>query len=312
MKNSKVLVLLATYNGEKYIREMIDSVVNQNFDDFHIIVSDDGSSDSTADILTEYAENNPQLVTHYKSGERFGNAQNHFMHLLKEFHNSDYIMFCDQDDFWHSDKIRKTIAKMQEIETEKALPALVHTDLRVVDKNMSLIDSSFMNFSKLDGTRMNVNQILVQNVVTGCTMMINRALAEKAVNNIPASGMLMHDWWLALIASVFGQTGFVNAATIDYRQHGNNVVGAKNVTSPAYLLERLKSGSMKKSLNGAAEQAEVFLACFGDTVPQDKKAIIEDFAKTKGASLLKKDLVYLKHRLYKYGVIRVLAQFIGG
>ncbi len=312
MENFEVLVLLATYNGEKYVKDMINSVIEQDFESFRIILSDDGSSDSTATILAEYASTYPELITHYKSGRRFGNAQDHFMHLLSEFHNARYIMFCDQDDIWHNDKIRNTFAKMQEIENDASVPAMVHTDLRVVDKEMNVTDDSFMHFSKLDGERMAINQLLVQNVVTGCTMMINKALAEKAVNNIPRTGILMHDWWIALIAAVYGQTGFLKEATIDYRQHGNNVVGAKNVMSPSYLLARLKSGAMRKSLKGAAEQAESFLECFGDTVPQDKKTVISDFAETGDASILKKDYIYLKHHLYKYGLIRVLAQFVGG
>ncbi len=312
MENCKVLVLLATYNGKNYVREMIDSVIDQDFDSYHIVLSDDGSADGTADILAEYEEKYSELITHYKSGRKFGNAQNHFMHLLSEFHDANYIMFCDQDDFWHRDKIRKTYIKMQETEKDSALPAMVHTDLRVVDKDMNVIDESFMHFSKLDGERMAVNQLLVQNVVTGCTMMINKALAEKAINYIPQSGILMHDWWLALIAAVYGQTGFLREATIDYRQHGNNVVGAKNVMSPSYLLSRLKSGSMKKSLRGAAEQAEAFLECLGENIPDDKKSVIESFSKTKDASILKRDYIYLKYRLYKYGIVRVAVQFLGG
>lgn len=307
-----VLVLLAAYNGKKYIREMIDSVLQQDYDDFCLVLSDDGSSDNTVEILDEYELNNPGKVIHYKSGMRFGNAQNHFMHLLSQFHDAPYIMFCDQDDIWHSDKIRKTLCKMKEIENDSSVPTMVHTDLCVVDGELNVIDDSFMHFSKLDGNRMALNHLLMQNVVTGCTLMVNNSLAELSCSCTLPKEALMHDWWIAIICSVFGKSGFLDYATIDYRQHGNNSVGAKNVTSPSYLLTKLKSGAMKKSLRGAAEQAEAFLKCFGDAIPQDKKTIISDFAKTKDASIFKKDYIYLKHRLYKYGIIRVLAQFIGG
>ena len=311
MKNCEVLVLLATYNGEKFVREMIDSVINQDADSFHIILSDDASSDSTVGILDEYAEKYPELITHYRSGKKFGNAQNHFMHLLSQFHDAPYIMFCDQDDYWHSDKIRKTLAKMKEIETE-GVPALVHTDLVVVDGDLKKIADSFCGYQKLDGNRLKLNQLLVQNVVTGCTMMINNSLADLSCRCALPKAALMHDWWIAIICSVFGTSAFLDCSTIDYRQHGNNSVGAKNVTSPSYLLAKLKSGAMKKSLRGAAGQAEAFLECYGDIIPQDKKEVVAAFAETKDASLLRRSGIYIKHHLFKYGITRLLAQFLGG
>lgn len=308
---STVLILLATYNGEKYIKEMVDSIIKQDYTDWHLILSDDSSSDSTPEILDSYAEKYPEKITHYKSGIRFGNAQNHFMHLLDKHHDAPYIMFCDQDDVWHSDKVGKTLAKMKETETAGA-PALVHTDLVVVDGALNKISDSFCKHSKLKGNRLELNHLLVQNVVTGCTLMMNRELAELSCSKPLPKEAMMHDWWVAIICSVFGKSAFLNYSTMDYRQHGNNTVGAKNVTSPSYLLERFKSKAMKKSLRDAALQAEAFLECFGESIPEDKKTVIEDFAKTKDSSIFKKDYIYIKHRIYKCGVIRVLAQFIGG
>ncbi len=305
---SNVLILLAAYNGQKYIGEMIDSIISQDYTDWHLILSDDSSSDSTFEILEDYANKYPEKITHYKSGERFGNAQNHFMHLLKQFNDAPYIMFCDQDDVWHSDKVSKTLAKMKEIETAE-MPTLVHTDLVVVDGSLNKISNSFCKHSKLNGNRLSLNQLLVQNVVTGCTLMMNNKLAKLSCSCPFPKEAIMHDWWIALICSVFGKSAFLDLSTIDYRQHGNNSVGAKNVTSPTYLFERLKSKAMKKSLRDATLQAEAFIEGFGENIPEEKKAIILDFVKTKDASIIKKDYIYLKHRIFKCGIIRVLAQF---
>ena len=306
-----VLILLATYNGEKYIKEMVESIIAQDYTDWKLILSDDSSTDSTPQILDLYAEKYPEKITHYKSGKRFGNAQNHFMHLLQQHHDAPYIMFCDQDDVWHSDKISKTLAKMKETEIE-GIPTLVHTDLVVVDGSLNKISDSFCQRSKLDGNRLSLNKLLVQNVVTGCTLMMNNQLAQLSCKYPLPKEAVMHDWWVAIICSVFGKSAFLDYSTIDYRQHGNNSVGAKDVTSPAYLLERLKSNAMKKSLMDAANQAEAFLTCFGDSIPEDKKLVIKDFVKTKDASFFKRNYIYLKHRIFKCGSIRVLAQFIGG
>lgn len=309
---STVLILLATYNGQKYIKEMINSIISQDYVDWHLILSDDSSTDSTYSILESYSNKYPEKITHHKSGKKFGNAQSHFIHLLEQYNDAPYIMFCDQDDVWHTDKISKTIVKMKEIEEDCNIPALVHTDLRVVDAKLNEISDSFCKHSKLKGDRLHFNQLLIQNVVTGCTMMINNSLAKLCCQHKLPKQALMHDWWISLICSAFGKSAFLDLATIDYRQHGNNSVGAKNVASPSYLLERLKTKSIKKSIRDCMEQAEAFLNCFGDDIPTDKKLILCDLVKVKDASIFKKNYIYLKHRIFKCGCIRILAQFIGG
>lgn len=308
---ANVLILMTTYNGEKYVREMVDSILCQDYADWHLILSDDASRDHTAEILAEYAEKMPDRITHYRSGLHFGNAQDHFMHLLKQFHDVPYIMFCDQDDIWHGDKIRKTLEKMKQIEEDPAIPAMVHTDLRVVDQDLKEIAPSFCRHSNLDGDRMALNQLLVQNVVTGCTMMLNRALAELACRDCKEDTVLMHDWWIALLAAAFGRTGFLPEATIDYRQHRNNSVGAKNVRSVGYLLERLWSHQMRRSLEDAALQAQALLECYADVFSREEQAMLGDFAGTKGKSVLYRDRVYIRHKLYKRGITRIVAQFLG-
>lgn len=311
MEKAKVLILLAAYNGEAYIRQMIDSVLNQTHQDLQLILSDDGSKDATAQILADYAEKHPQKVIHYCSGQRFGSAQKHFMHLLSQFQDAPYIMFCDQDDFWYPDKVQKTLDKMIGTETDREAPVLVHTDLRVVNGNGEQLASSFCAHSAIDGNRLQLNQLLVQNVVTGCTVMINRALAELACRDYDTEAMLMHDWWLALLASACGKIVFLSEATMDYRQHGHNSVGAKNVYSPQYLIKRLSSVKMRTSLDDAANQAQAFLNCYADKLSDAQEELIRAFVSTRSASIIQRDMIYLKYDLLKKGFIRVCAQLLG-
>ena len=311
MEKPKVLILLAAYNGEPYIRQMIESVLNQTHQDFQLILSDDSSGDATAQILADYAEKYPQKVIHYCSGQRFGSAQKHFMHLLCQFQDAPYIMFCDQDDIWHPDKIEKTLDIMIGAETDREVPVLVHTDLRVVGGNGELIAPSFCAHSAIDGNRLQLNQLLVQNVVTGCTVMINHSLAQLISRNYDAEAMLMHDWWLALLASACGKIAFFHEATMDYRQHGHNSVGAKNVYAPQYLVKRLSSVKMRKSLDDAANQAQAFLNCYADQLSNQQVVLIRAFASTRGASILRRDRIYLKYDLLKKGFVRVCAQLLG-
>jgi len=307
----EITVLLATYNGSKYVRQMIDSVLAQDFADFHLVLSDDGSKDDTAAILEEYAQANPQKITHYRSGQRFGNAQNHFMHLLEKFHDTPYVMFCDQDDFWHADKMGKTLQKMQEIEKE-GLPAMVHTDLQVVDGELKQMDPSFMHFSKLKGDRLQLNRLLVQNVVTGCTMMLNKPLAELSCSHMPEGKILMHDWFLALIAAAMGTTGYLDAPTIDYRQHGNNVVGAKNTRSMSYILKKIKNDGVKTAMAETYAQARVFADCFGALLDSQTRSTVEAYASLAEKNWFARRAAFLKYGFWKCGVQRIIAQLIWG
>lgn len=311
MDAPKVCILLAAHNGQKFIGQMIDSVLMQDHENILLVLSDDGSEDETGRILDEYASAYPDRVVHYNSGRKFGSAQQHFMHLLTKFHDAPYIMFCDQDDVWHPDKVRKTLSKMQELEIGDNVPVMVHTDLRVVDENLREISPSFWQHSNLDGSRLALNQLLVQNVVTGCTMMINRSLAELACRSIPDRGMLMHDWWIALLASACGKTGFVPAATIDYRQHGNNTVGAKNVRSVTYLWRRITSRPMRNALRDAAGQAEAFLNCYRDLLSAEQTDLLTAFSEAQEKTLLARNGVYCRFGLVKYGIVRKIAQFLG-
>ena len=146
---------------------------------------------------------------------------------LLEDSDADYMALCDQDDVWLPGRIAKPLERVRAVEREQgaATPILAHTDLAVVDENLDTIAPSFWAYRHLDPYRgSELNRLLVQNVVTGCTTIINRALARLACP-IPES-VPMHDWWLALVASAFGRIETVPEATVLYRQHGNNSVGA--------------------------------------------------------------------------------------
>ena len=143
--DNKVVILLAAYNGAAYLPEMIESLLAQDTDDIRLVLSDDHSKDETPALLADYAARFPGKIVYHDSGLRFGSAQKHFMYLLSRFGDSaPYFMFCDQDDVWHRDKVRKTLALMKKTETEEKRPTLVHTDLRVVDQGLRGMAPSFL------------------------------------------------------------------------------------------------------------------------------------------------------------------------
>lgn len=306
----KIVILLAAYNGEQYINTMIDSIIAQDCANWHLVLSDDGSTDSTCSILQNYADKMPERITFYRSGIRFGSPEKHFMHLLKVFRDSSYIMFCDQDDYWHSAKVRKTYEKMKAVEKDRNIPTMVHTDLRVVDAKLTLIHDSFMKMSGISGDRMKVRQLLAQNVVTGCTMMVNRALADLGTQNIPDTGIPMHDWWLALLAASCGDVGYLNEATIDYRQHGNNSVGAKNVHSPRHVLQQLKNNKMQRSIQDTYLQAAAFMNCFEQALPENVYKTIERYATMGKKNWIARRFMLIRYGFWKASLPRKIGQLL--
>lgn len=265
-------ILLATYNGEKYLSQQIDSILNQNFKDWVLLCRDDGSTDGTMEILKRYQQAYPKKIQILDSSIRLGSAKDNFSELLNHS-TGDYIMFCDQDDVWLPEKIQVTFNKMIESEQRDVIcPILVHTDMKVVDENLGVISHSFLHYQLLDGNRTEPRQLLVQNVVTGCTIMMNKSLVQLA-RQIPKEA-IVHDWWVALIASVFGKITFIDQATILYRQHGANSIGAKKVKSFKYLMAQLRLiNQVKLNHRKNINQAKAFFECFENSYSENVKAL---------------------------------------
>jgi glycosyltransferase involved in cell wall biosynthesis len=298
---SKVLVLLSTYNGAKYLKEQLDSLFSQTHKDFEIIARDDCSSDETLEILQFY---NIKIL---QAKENLG-AKISFSTLLEyavNNTNSEYFMFCDQDDIWDEDKIENTLVKMQDIErlnTETSV--LIHTDLKVVDKNLNMLNKSFMSFQSIDAKYNKLNNLLIQNTVTGCTMMINRKLVTICLP-IPKEA-IMHDWWIGLVASKFGHIEYLNRTTISYRQHANNSIGAKKLNLKYMLEQILKSDLLLENIH----QAEAFLNIYREEFDKNTISMLEDFSDIKSKSFFTKRLILWKYKLLKQGFIRNIGLFL--
>ena len=223
LNNYSIAILLATYNGGKYIREQLDSLFQQSCDCFHLYVRDDGSSDDTMKIIEEFRQKYSNRITILEDSQKHRGAAKSFMYLLENV-DSEYYMFCDQDDIWLPEKVEKTFDRMKEI--EGTAPVLVATDLRVVDEHLSPIKESFNEDLKIDVFRKHPELICVRHVVTGCTMMFNRAAKEASLPMSPRA--TMHDEWVALCVHFKGGViSILDDSTILYRQHTSNTLGAE-------------------------------------------------------------------------------------
>ncbi|MBO4693187.1 MAG: glycosyltransferase family 2 protein [Clostridia bacterium] len=305
-----VTVLLAVYNGEMYLREQIESILNQTVSDIKIIIRDDGSTDSSAEIIGDYRSKYHDKIS-VISGEPTGSAMLNFYEMLKSS-DDDYIMFADQDDIWYEDKVRITLDKMLQAESENPeKPILVHTDLTVTDGKMNIISDSFFAYQKIFPEDLSINRLLVQNYVTGCTVMINRALKNRALP-IPNEAA-MHDWWLALTASIFGKIVTIKSPTVYYRQHGNNSVGAKTGGGISFIFRKLKTfGDTKENTSATYCQAEQLLNAYGDIMPEDKRIIVKAYADMRSAGRIKKIKLINGYNFKKCTKLRVLGQYLMG
>lgn len=224
--NQHIAILLATYNGEKYLREQIESLFAQTYKDWHIYVHDDGSKDGTMSILSEYASQHADKVTLLDYASQGGACRN-FLSLLDRV-DAPYYMFCDQDDVWHPDKVALTMQAMEGIEnSHPSLSIIVHTDLMLTDESLNVTAQSFIANQRIRIDKVKrFEDYAATNTVTGCTMLFNN-MAKGAMKPLSPYTM-MHDSWLCL--STVAQGGiihFIPRPTIMYRQHADNTLGAK-------------------------------------------------------------------------------------
>lgn len=279
MCGEQVEILLATYNGERFLRQQLDSLLDQTWENWHLTVSDDFSTDKTVRILETYIADYPDRITRVIPPKRFGNARDHFFWLMRQC-GAEYILFCDQDDVWYPEKIGKTVSLLKNGAAlyGNVMPLLAFTDQRVVRQDLSVIAESMMRYQGIDPAATDYRQLLFQNVVTGCTMGINQSLAQLARNIPDSSEAVMHDWWLALTASRFGKILYLNECTMDYRQHDSNSVGAKNVRSVWYLLYKLAHlRQFQKNVEDKKKQTRAFLRTFIRELEQEERIFLERY-----------------------------------
>lgn len=282
-------ILLAAYNGAEYLSEQLDSILRQDTDAWHLTISDDGSSDTTVQIIDAYVNQYPQKIARVSSGTRFGSARDHFFWLMGQC-DAEYMLFCDQDDVWHPDKVRLFAQALEEGERQygSGMPLLVFSDLSVVDQNLKCIHPSLSQMQRQDPHAQDYRNLLFQNTVTGCAVGINRSLADLAGQCRNPGQTVMHDWWLALVAARFGKMVYLDESTVDYRQHGGNSVGAKDVKSLSYILHKLfHLRDFQKNVLEKKRQALVFQSTFQSELTPSEQRTLENFSEPHSALAFK-------------------------
>jgi glycosyltransferase involved in cell wall biosynthesis len=296
-------ILLATYNGSPYLGELLESLESQTFQDWRLVVRDDGSSDDSLEIVRAWARRRRQPVEIISDALGPLGACGSFAALM-EHSRSPYFALCDQDDVWLPAKLAELLAIMREAETRRGAetPILAHSDLSVVDAQLRPIHPSLNRYVQIRdppaGQPWRV--VLVSNIVTGCASMGNSALRRTALPIPPEAAM--HDWWLALVAATFGEIVYLAEPTVLYRQHSVNSVGAGSWSLPGVMLRLLTSprahiGKAVSNVRRSQDQAAVFASRYSHMLSSDVRAVLIGYGNIRAKPLPYRKAFLVRHRL---------------
>lgn len=221
-------IIICTYNGEKYISQQILSILRQKIPPVKIIISDDGSSDNTLEVIRKELRNTSYQYQIIK-GPRLGIIYN-FLLSLKHT-SSEYIFLADQDDIWLPNKIETFLNNIKKTPKNNSFPKLFFSDSILFKDNIDIFSKSFFKYQGISSSFLNDDSIIYKNCVQGASCCINKALKDlilSSLDQVNIKNLYMHDWWIALLAKYYGQSYFIDQPTLLYRQHHNNQIGTFN------------------------------------------------------------------------------------
>ena len=275
-------ILLTTYNGSAHLPELLSSLLAQTEPDFSVLMQDDGSEDQTPAILREIADRDPRFSFGSEQGKHFGAAGN-FLSLIRQT-AADYCLLCDQDDIWEADKLAVLKKAMLDLESRygSETPLLVHSDCSLISQDGEKTGDSFFRHQGWDPGAVSLPRLLVQNNVTGCTMIMNKPLRELIAAHAKAKDLFMHDWFIALTAASFGRISFVDRPLTRYRQHGNNTIGASTKSLLHRGLDALKHRrEAKRRILLTYTHTKVFRKLYEGKLPAEALSVVDAYLATQ-------------------------------
>lgn len=264
----KVVVLMSTYNGDQYIVEQIDSILNQTYKNIAILVRDDGSSDNSTKILKEYEKNNEiELII----GDNRGFIRS-FFDLIKHSPKGDYYAFCDQDDIWMSEKIERAVRMLEK--SNNALPCLYFSDYDYYDQDMQYVGRCI---SHKKGP--SFKNSLVDCISLGISSVFNEKACVMMKEKIPQD-CCGHDWWAYMLCAGLGEVIYDNTPTVKYRRHSSNVSpgGMGFIKFQAWRIKKFLVNDYFKQVR---KQIKEFYKLYGSELSDDNRRELKLFADDK-------------------------------
>lgn len=233
MLNKKVRILLSSYNGENYLHEQLESLISQSFKNIEILVRDDGSTDKTCEILHTYEDKYNFINCIY--GENLGVVKSFYELLKYNAEDIHYFAFCDQDDYWETEKIEKAIGILEKTTQDK--PSLYCSKLHLVDKN-----KKHLGYSNTFKIKPCLNHAVIENIAVGCTTVINQYARQKVLQKpLNFNSIYMFDWWVYMTVAAFGEIHYDKNSYILYRLHGHNTVGAATGGQISQIINKMNN-----------------------------------------------------------------------
>jgi glycosyltransferase involved in cell wall biosynthesis len=296
----KVDILLATYQGAAYLEEQLESLIDQDYPHFSILIRDDGSKDKTLEIIKAWEKKYPAIIRQIPSDEEKLGATGNFNALMLAS-TADYIAFSDQDDRWLPGKVSEQMKALLNLEDgNQHTPAFVFCDLKYCDASLNVIHPSLNQKDHLDPHQVQTHQLLMQNVPYGCAMMINRALL-KAATPVPKTALL-HDHWLALSASLLGKISYQPEALLLHRVHSANASRAASEHKQQAgkdLGSKISNQNFHNYLFKQTAQAKALLQQYQALLSAHQICLLEDFIRLETTSGLERKRLILKNRFFK-------------
>jgi glycosyltransferase involved in cell wall biosynthesis len=311
----KIVILLATYNGEKYLDAQLKSILDQDYIDWILYISDDCSTDGTKLIIEYYCTQYSKKIFNIHNTTHFGNPRDNFFYLLNQV-DADLYFFSDQDDVWYPNKISTLIGLYNTLTAEdKKKPLVIHSDLEIVNSKLETVAVSFFKYQYIKPQKDGIKPLLVQNIVHGCAMLINNELKKKInfkkITNDIRIRIEAHDWYFTLIAAEFGSIKYINKSLLKYRQHQNNYVGTKNF----FNLNRVKNSfnefkTYQTSMKRTVDYAFVLKSLYGDSLSSITKLVVNELINFYQKNKIERVWFLVHNNLLKHGFIRIVRQLI--
>ena len=303
----KIIILMASYNGSKFINEQLDSIIIQTYSNWELIIRDDGSNDGTTVIIDEYIKNDSRISKLINKTGIKGSCSN-FSYLLSSVRNRPdvaYVMFADQDDIWTASKVSESITAAKDAELQHPNePVLIYTDLQLVDGNNNIIPGQLKIKRNIF-----LNSLIIYNSVLGCTMLLNKPLIDK-IGNIPYDAE-NHDYWIALVASIYN-IKFIDQKLIRYRQHNFNASG--NVAGNNSMSARIKRHFLATDKEIRVQKRKLrmlenFLYKYEKELSPYNSKMLKTYLQAYKQNRFKVIYIMLMDNIFKRGFIQTLASF---
>ncbi len=301
-----IAILLATYNGEKYLPEMLASLEAQTWQNFVCYIHDDGSTDGTVGLLEEWVSTHPNGQYQILEGPPSGSAKANFMWMLRQV-EAEYYLLADCDDVWLPNKVELSLNTLNEhirMQQSSQNAACVFTDMQVVDANLNIINSSFISYIGRDPKALHLGRILIDNPAAGCTMCFNKPLRDLAIQLQHPARIEMHDHWLMALAaaSAPGSISFIEEPLVLYRQHEGNVMGAVTEALSSKILRNIGDiisgrtiGKKREFIQQARDLASEMCKVSG--LPESSLAFLSEFSQIGNKHKFKRIRFYRKHEI---------------